>query len=391
VSSIAISRGLEDRRPDLALTFFPLNADAQARVLTNAVNISITAGLPEVERAIRRAVRHDSGDARLYSLLGATQLRQGDREAGYRSFAHARALSKTEMLALKNEIGRSIEAGAFAEALVGFDILLRRWPNDIAAMQPVFTTILADPAGYRAAVDMLAAGAPWRRVLLGQLARDPAAVGIADRLIIDLRADGDPSRPEELATAIGQHIGAKRYEAAYRLFLLTRADSGSPTVGYVNNGGFRIPLPSLPFDWQLRPQPGVAVTFSGDETGGGDGAGATLRFMNRPLKLPPMQQYLLLPPGPYSLAVDTSGDGLRLPKGLSWAVKCLPSQKDQARLAIPDGSFDLRSIELSFTIPSQGCEAQLLRLEAAPGVQGWSDAYAGTLILHELAIRRRGA
>lgn len=336
-------------------------------------------------------LRYDSGDARFYSLMGEIEYRSGDKHAAARLFGHALGLSKTEAHALKRDILYAVESDRLPEAVAKIDVLLRRWPGLMETIAPLFPPILADARGYRAVLDALAAAAPWRKNLLRQLAKDPQGIDLADQLLFDLRETPLPPREDELAAVIASYVAGRRYDAAYRLFRSSLSATESGAAGYVYNGTFAAAATrkGRPFDWVLRDESGIHLTFGGL---GGDGqgtSGATLRFLNRPLKGSPMQQNLLLPPGNFAMTLTASASELDLPRDLAWSVECLwPRRLGLAKLAIPAGTFVRQDVTARFSVPASDCAAQTLRLDTAAIAESWRYRNLGVLVMHGLRIAK---
>ena len=253
--------------------------------------------LDVLERSISDALLLDAVDARLYSLLAEIHYRRGDTEAAFRGFARALALSKTEVHALQRTIVRSMEQHDLADAVSNVDILLRRWPGKLEAIASIFPALLADERGYSEILDMLASDTPWRGGLFRVLSADPATLALAGRLLQDLNQSEHPPHVNELAMATGALIRDKRYNAAYRLFLMTLSKDEKLLGGYIHNGGFAGRATGRPFDWQLREQPGHTISFTPEVSGGGSRPGLLIRFNGTPVKNIAIQQYLQLPPG----------------------------------------------------------------------------------------------
>jgi len=387
-SSIGLSRLLEKDHPAAATALFHLNKEARVRAITDALNAhdGDPEALASLKRESEQALRYDVGDARLYSLLGEINHRSGDHEAAYRRFEQALRFSKTEIHALQRTIVRSVETDDFTKAVREVDILLRRWPERLGALAGSFPLILAKEDGYGATLAALAAGAPWRARLFGALARDPVGIVAADRLLLDLKRSDAPPTQQELAATIGGYIAQKRYEAAYHFFLFTLSDEEKKRGGYVFNGGFAQPPLKRPFDWQIRDQAGVEVTLAEPE--GGQGGGARLRFLNKPVKNISVQQFVQLQPGNYSIRLDASARNLALPKELFWSLRCMDRNTQLVKLGIPEGTFDNQTLSAAFTVDPEGCEMQVLKLETALIAESWRYRYVGTVTMHGIRIER---
>ncbi len=386
-SSIGLSRLLEKVNPASAVVLFPLNAEARIRAITDALNKDPN-DLALLQQESEQALRYDVGDARLYSLLGEINRRSGNHDDALRLFERARKFSKTEIHALQRTIVRSVEMDDFKNAVRDIDILLRRWPEKLGVMAESFPLILAEEEGYRTTLAALAADAPWRAGLFGALAKDPVGIVAADRLLLDLKRSDAPPTQRELALTIGGYIAQKRYEAAYHLFLFTLSDEEKKLGGYVFNGRFAPSHMNRPFDWQIRGQAGVEITFAEPANKQDGGEGAKVRFLNKPVKGVSLEQFVQLPPGSYTITIDASARNLKLPKELFWSLRCVDSNSDLLKLGIPEGSFDNQVLSAHFTIAPEGCEMQVLKLETALIAESWRYRYVGTVTTHDIHIER---
>ena len=388
-SSIGLSRLLEEDEPVSAVALFPLNAEARIRAITDALNATGNhPDLASLQRESQQALRYDAGDARLYSLLGEIDYRGGNRDEAYRLFERARQFSKTEIHALQRTIVHSIEMGDLTKAVREADILLRRWPERLGAMAASFPLILAKEDGYNAILAALTAEVPWRGNLFNALAKDPTGVGAADRLLLDLKRSDAPPRQGELASVIGGYITQKRYEAAYHLFLFTLSDEEKKLGGYVFNGRFSPLQTHRPFDWQIRGQAGLEITFA-EPANELDGArGAKVRFLNKPVKDVSLQQFVQLPPGSYLITLNATGSNLKLPKELFWSLHCVDLNTELLKLGIPEGSFDNKILSANFTVGPDGCDMQVLKLQTGLIAESWRYRYVGILTMHDIRIER---
>lgn len=388
-SSIGLSRFLETETPAVSLALNPLNVDALIGEITGELND--TSKAPDLEALATRtegALRFDVGDARLYSLFGEIKYRQGERDQAYELFDRARKLSKTEIHALQRSIGRSVETGDLSKAVGEIDILLRRWPDRFSAIADGLPLILSNPGGYKAVLTAIAAEAPWRASLFASLVKTPQGLDSANRLLLDLTASGAPPEPRELSTVIGGYIRQKQYEPAYRLFLFSLSEQERKLGGYVFNGTFEPVFSGKPFDWQVREQSGMDVTFATSQEVVEGEEGVTIRFLNTPVKNSALQQYIELPPGSYKISLIASARNLKLPKDLFWSIRCVDPAGEMTRFKIPEGTFNRQTLSQDFSIGQAACPMQMLRLETAAIAESWRYRYVGTLIMHKLSIER---
>ncbi|MER8611812.1 hypothetical protein NKI50_23355 [Mesorhizobium sp. M0563] len=386
-SSIGLSRFLETETPTISLALDPLNADALIGVIAGDLNDANNP--PDLDALLaeaRDALHFNLADARLYSLVGEIKYRQGEKDEAYELFDQARKLSKTEIHALQRSIGHSTEIGDLSKAVGEIDILLRRWPDQFPAIVGGLPAILANPDGYNAMLAAITAETPWRPSLFVALANDPKGLDYANRLLLDLNESGAPPKPGELSIVINGYIRQREYEQAYRLFLFTLSEQERKLGGYIFNSTFEPISRDRPFDWQVRDQSGLEVTFATSQNAVEGEGGAMVRFLNTPVKNSALQQYIELPPGSYKVSLIASARNLKLPKELFWSLRCPAGEI--ARLNIPEGTFNRQTMSGDFSIGPDTCRMQLLRLETSAIAESWRFRYVGTLVMHKLSIER---
>lgn len=388
-SSIGLSRFLETETPAVSLALDPLNVDALIGEITGDLND--TSNTPDFDALLAKAegaLRFDLADARLYSLIGEIKYRQGEKDHAYELFDQARKLSKTEIHALQRSIGHSIETGDLSKAVGEIDILLRRWPDRFPVVAEGLPTILFNPEGYQAVLAAIKAAAPWRANLFAALSRTSDGIDAANRLLLDLTGSGAPPKSNELSLVINGFINQKRYEPAYRLFLFSLSDEERKLGGYIFNSTFK-PVPSgKPFDWQVGGQSGLEVTFATSQHAVEGEGGATVRFLNTPVKNTALQQYMQLPPGSYKISLAASARNLKLPKELFWSIRCVGSAGEIVRFNIPEGTYNRQALSQDFSVGPTGCPMQILKLGTAAIAESWRFRYVGTLVMHKLSIER---
>lgn len=365
----------------------PLNVDALISEITDDLNN--TSKSPDYEALLARArdaLRFNLVDARLYSLIGEIKYRQGAKEDAYELFNQARKLSKTEIHALQRSIGHSTETGDLSKAVGEIDILLRRWPDQFPAIAEGLTAVLSNPDGYQAMLAAITAETPWRSSLFVALANDPTGLEYANQLLLDLHKSSAPPKLGELSIVINGYFRQSEYQQAYRLFLFTLSDDERKLGGYIFNSTFEPISGGRLFDWQVRDQSGLEVTFERSQGAVEGEGGATIRFLNTPVKNSALQQYIELPPGSYKISLSASARNLKLPKELFWSLRC--PDGEIARFNIPEGTFNRQTMSRYFTIGPDTCRMQLLRLETAAIAESWRFRYVGTLVLHKLSIER---
>ncbi|MES0068061.1 hypothetical protein NKJ73_19850 [Mesorhizobium sp. M0074] len=388
-SSIGLSRLLETETPAVSLALDPLNVDALISEITSDLNDTNNA--PDLEALLARAkdaLRFNLADARLYSLIGEIKYRQGEKDEAYKLFDQALGLSKTEIHALQRSIGHATETGDLSRAVGEIDTLLRRWPDQFPAISDGLPKILSDPDGYQAVLTAIKAEAPWRVSLIYALSKTSEGLDFANRLLLDLTGSNAPPNSGELSAVINGYFRQREYGPAYRLFLFSLSDQERKLVGYIFNGTFEPVAGGKPFDWQTRDQSGLEITFAKSQDAVEGESGATVRFLNTPVKNTALQQYVALPPGSYRISLVASARNLKLPKELFWSIRCLGPAGEIARFNIPEGTFNRQSLSQVFSVGPTNCPMQLLTLQTAAIAESWRFRYVGTLVMHKLSIER---
>lgn len=374
ISSIGLSRGLEESEPDLSLKLFPANAEASIQASLALLRRSPSKQqLEQLEATLLLQVVNNSGDARFYSLLGETRSRLGQSSAAAAAFNHALSLSKTEVYALQWALGQAMAANDAQVAIARMDTLLRRWPrftNNVAPAVRAFFSKNED--SYRILVEQLNAAPPWRLGFVRALSAADGA-GFAARLLGDL-SEPAAATNVEVGPVLSALIKAKQYDLAYQTFLSTLTPAEQPVSGYIHNGSFEIAPSGRAFDWQIRDHPGVTFNFKNDA-----GPGLHMRFANAPVRRLSVAQYMRLPPGAYRWDYIVSASDARLPKSLVWRIICAETNRVLAESTVEPGTYWQKGFQTEVVVPPAGCPLQRLTLSTKAIGENWNDRYGGSL------------
>lgn len=379
-----LSRWVETSAPQSALTLNPWNSDARLASVASVLNAQdqpppdLAALAAEAQRGLWLA----PVDARFLSLLGEVRQRQGDRAAAEQLFVNAQRVSPTELHALGQLILAAGNRGDATEAVRLLDVMLRRWPNELKSIEPGLPGLLAGVDGQQAVLAVLEVNPPWRTRFLAALARSDAGLASASELLLKLAESATPPTPGEIGTVVNGFLRAKRYNDAHRLFLLTLSDADFGRTGLVHNGRFDASASPSPFNWQFASTSAAEVRLDGAPPY----AGAGVRFLNKPARDIRLRQAVLLGPGRYRLAVDTSAVSLVVPRGLYWSVRCLSPSRQIARLEIDPGTYRNRSMVTEFEV--KDCAAQSVELRSGLVADSWVYRYSGRVTFHSLGIER---
>lgn len=346
--------------------------------------------MPTLEGVAQSAIRHAPIDALVYGLLGEVKLSEGDEKTADALFEIALSLSRTEALALQRTLTRAASAGDHADAIEKLDILFRRWPRQFSAFADAIPQLLRSPDGYATALAALANRPPWRAQFLQTLNRDPDSIDLAYRLQLDLNQNTEETVPGEIGATLSGLLGAKRYDQAYRLFLLTLNETDRAHYGYVFNGGFDLEPSGRPFDWRLASRPGVKVFRSAIDTPDGEDFQLDLRFLGKPVKRIDVGQFLYLPAGQYRLTIKVDASDLITPKGLHFDIVCVDPKSRIIRIDVPPGSYRDETLEANFTLPDTSCRMFWLEMGTGLIAESFRYRYSGTLSIHTISLRRTG-
>lgn len=386
ISSIGLSRAVEESDPELSSRLFPANAEASLNTSLALLRRSPTRQeLEQLEATLLPQIVDNAGDARFYSLLGETRSRLGDTAAAAAAFNHALSLSKTEVYALQWTLGQAMASNDAQAAIERMDILLRRWPrftNNVAPAVRAFFSQNEDR--YRLLVEQMNTSPPWRPGLIRALSAADGA-GFAARLLSDLSGPAAATKGE-LSPVLAALIGAKQYDLAYQTFLSTMTPAERAVSGYIHNGSFEIEPSGRAFDWQIRDHPGVTFSFKNDS-----GSGLHMRFANAPVRRLSIGQYMRLPPGAYRWNYEVSASDARLPKSLVWRITCAETNRVIAESTVEPGTYWQKDVETEVVVPGTGCPLLHLALSTKAIGENWNDRYGGSLSFRSFSMRSVGS
>lgn len=210
---------------------------------------------------------------------------------------------------------------------------------------------------------------------LAKSANSPSEAMLAwDRLRTLGQAD------EATACGIAQHLVLRGEPAgAWRVWkeFLSDRNIKEGSLNLLTNSEFKRNPTTSPFDWSIRPQPGVSfqrqnglqIRFAGE---------TNLAFLN-------VIQMSYVQPLQHRLLLDVSYEGITTNRG---PFLRLVDAENPARLNLKSemfqGSSPRRRIELNFTVPA-GTRLVRLQLERTPS-EKFDNKIAGTLHLHRIAL-----
>jgi tetratricopeptide (TPR) repeat protein len=269
--------------------------------------------------------------------------------------------------------------GNYDEALVRLDAVIR---SDPAQQEPFFGSImkLAEiPTALPAIARTLAAEPPWRKALMTYVA--------TYKLLKSLRDSGAVIQGAELRNILAAWVKGGDYERAYFVWLDLLSDEELKSLKLVYDGQFSREARNQFFDWNFGSAPNVRIGIV-RRPGSAVELSLLLDFAGFKGNFSQVSQMLRLSPGIYDVSFDQMAQAFKTPGGLSWRVKCLGTsamlgQSTAILQAVPWG----RS-EFSITVPEEGCETQILRLESASTAK-LDTAVTGQVYFDDMRIERR--
>lgn len=377
------ARLVETSSPALAVRLNPFNTNARLQQVTDRLNGETTEDFGDLKAEVQRGISFDPADARLRSALGEIALREGNADEAKSLFLQAHRLSQTERQAIRSLIRRGIEDRNYSEVLRLIDISLRRAPRDYEQFESILLGLLVTSAAYDNVIAMLRHPSPWRSSLLRSIARNDGESFLTLRVMQELMEGETPPPQADVAAVVQQLVRRKLYRDAYRVFLASMSDEDWMRAGFIYNSGFTTPLGVQPFDWTYASTARVEISLGGQA---GSVPGATVRFLNTPVRELQLQQTLLLGPGKYRMTSVASARGLVIPRGLFWNIRCILPHRPIAALDIQPGTYIHADATVDFEVNE--CAVQMLELRSGLKVDSGRYAYAGSISFHNVSIER---
>lgn len=256
--------------------------------------------------------------------------------------------------------------GDYGSSFAHADTLARRRADLHPQIFNLYTTAaLSDPRSRPHLTRLLAAFPPWRNAYLNSLhARDDGDPLLAT-LAIGLQRSEHPFTDSELGHLYRTWAGEGRFPG----IRLLSAELGRPARGEtLRNPDFSDEARSdfLPFQWRLTAAPGVTAQIVEDDLAQ-NGGGLRVDYDGRRTSVV-AEQLVLLDPGDHGLAGDRRFETASVGDALRWTVTCADTGRPIGTLPV-EGTAAAeqrwRSWRLEFNVPSTGCIAQWIRLEAA--------------------------
>jgi len=346
--------------------------------LTGQGSLLVDTDPTQAEVLLIAAIRGNPADASAYlALAKASEAQEYDKTNGAeRSRATSNAERARKLVAMAVALAPrredvQLKAADFWMRQERPDNALRHWgealhvrPQLGDTLYPVMLRLAQNPAMWPAFSGALANGRRWWTSFIRYVAANSENTETL-RALYHLREQGGVvAEAEERQAFLARLQREGRWLDAYFAWLNSLGPQQLAMLGHLYNGSFELPIGNEGFDWHAPKIQGVVVETV--PTYGSTGARALhVVFQGGRVRFQHVYQFLLLDPGRYRFQGRARPDSLETEKGLQWTVRCAAGGEPLATSERFLGSDQWRHFGAEFAVPSEGCEAQVLRLELA--------------------------
>jgi len=364
-----------------------LNWDARHPGANLALGLREHAQNPEAALAhLQAAIEANPADGRAYAALGRLLETRGEAEGARTAMETASRLSPQRSDVQMEVASWWMRQGNLERALEHWNTVLRHRPDLHAQLFPELLKLAADPARQAAFLPLLKQPVTWWPAFFMAAARQAPSADTV-RVLFNLQQGGPNAPTPEMLRAYLERLQKEgAWLEAWFVWLNSLPKEQVGKVGYLYNGSFEAPLSNLGFDWIVQKHPAVSLDTASTYDTSGERA-LRVSFRGLRVQFQHLHQYLMLPPGNYSLQGRVRPDKLQAPQGMQWALYCVGKNEP---IAVTDrfrGSEPWTRFSTAFSIPSADCPVQMLRLELAGTIRLDFDA-SGTIWYDNLVIEQ---
>ncbi len=372
--------------PEAAIGALRWRSDQPAALYQRGVALA-TSEPTEAERLWRAAAWANPTDALVYLALAAQWAKAGRQTAAVKLAEIADALGPLRSPVLARSALFWLEQERPDRALARWSMLLRTRPETSAQLFPLLAQLVENPPSRPLLHPLLANPPDWWDRFFAHVARNVTQTEPVVFLYQNRNRYGTLPLMEEQRVYLDRLWKENRWLEAYLAWLNGLDERQTKVLGHVYNGGFEAPITHLGFDWRMSSPRGAMVEAI--ETYGTRGGKALhVSFNGERVRFQHVVQYLFLDAGRYRLQGRGRSDGLKAERGMRWRVRCVGASAVLAESEPFVGSDEWRNFTAEFTIPDQGCPAQLLRLELDGRAELDFEAQGGVWF-DDLAIARQ--
>jgi tetratricopeptide (TPR) repeat protein len=364
-----------------------LNRDAHHPGANLALGLREHAQNPDAARAhLQAAIAANPAEGRTYAALGRLLETRGEMDRARTAMETAARLSPQRSDVQQEVAAYWMRQGNLDRALQHWNTVLRHRPDLHAQILPELLQLAAAPVHHAAFMSLLKQPVPWWPAFFMAATRQ-APTADTVRVLFNLQQGGpNAASPDMLRAYLGRLQKEGAWLEAWFVWLNSLSKEQIGKLGHLYNGGFEVPLTNLGFDWIVQKHPAVSLDTASTYDTSGERA-LRVSFRGLRIKFEHLHQYLMLPPGDFTLQGRVRPDNLQAPQGMQWALYCVGSDTP---LAVSDrvrGSEPWTRFRTAFSIPPVGCPVQMLRLELAGTIRLDFDAI-GTVWYDNLAIEQ---
>jgi hypothetical protein len=333
------------------------------------------------------ALLNDPLNARARRILGQLADGAADEEGAKKLMQAAARGSLRESVALYWLMQKSYERTDYATAIHYADALLRTRPQLINEVMPTLAKMAENTDANGEMKELLAKNPPWRaqffRVLLSSIsdARTPLD------LLLSIKDTPTPPTAADLKVYLDFLIKYQFYELAHYAWQQFLPPEQRNSIGFLFNGSFEVASSKMPFDWAIAAGAGVTVDIATRPDQEGERA-LFIEFGHGRVDFRGVTQFIMLAPGTYQLKGKHKGQIMGR-RGLEWRIRCAaegwaPIGKSVMFTGVTPA---WQEFGFEFTVPSEDCRAQHLRLELS--ARSASEQFvSGSAWFDELEISR---
>lgn len=307
--------------------------------------------------ALRAAIAADPSNARLVSLLAASELNANATDRAGRLTAIAARLSKHETSAHFRLFLDDLAEDDGASAVVRLDTLLRTDPRALRAIMGAVSLRGWPPAFVRELAGALAKRPPWRLPLVYWLMQQEPSLNAAVRVVQALAKTGMPLKTTDISSLLSRLVAGNRAEAARGLWLESLTPDRRDKVGTLFDPRFETDPLGGPFEWTPGIDPGVTVAFEPDLAIPGRAAVIDVFAGQRPNPL--LSQMVMLEPGRWRFSGRVRLQRVDAARGLRWSAICVGGPALGGGEALT-GDVPWQEVSFEFEVGGENCRTQWL-------------------------------
>lgn len=340
----------------------------------------------EAGRLLRTAAWANPTDALTYLALAKRSVEDGRQAEASRLVEIADLLGPLRSPALARSADFWLGQGRPDRALARWGMLLRTRPGTAEQLFPALLRLAENPSGRLAFEPWLNNPPEWWGRFFAYVTAKAAQISTVVFLYQNRNRYGEAPNADEQRVYLERLWKENRWLDAYLAWLNGLDQQQTQVLGNLHNGSFEVFPTNFGFDWRLSSPRGVTVEVI--ETYGVDGNKALhIRFNGERVRFQHVSQYLILDAGRYRLQGRVRPERLKAERGVRWRLRCVGSATLLGESEAFIGLEEWRNFSVDFTVPSQACSAQLLRLELDGRVALDFEAQGGVWFDH-LAIAR---